>query len=89
VIPPNSNGEFVANTEDVLEIYSRPYDRHFPLVRMDEQSGQLFKETRVPATVTKKHPQRVDYGYERARTASFFCFASLSPAGAKSKSVPS
>jgi len=74
VIPPDGNGEFVANMEDVLEVYSRPYDRRFPVLCMDEQPVQLLKETRVPIAPTKQHPQRVDYEYERAGTASIFMF---------------
>jgi hypothetical protein len=74
VIPPEANGEFVAAMEDVLEVYSRPYDPRFPVLCMDEQPVQLLKETRVPVAATKEHPRRVDYEYERAGTASIFMF---------------
>ena len=74
VIPPDGNGDFVANMEDVLEVYARPYDRRFPVLCMDEQPVQLLKETRVPVAATKQHPQLVDYEYERAGTASIFMF---------------
>jgi hypothetical protein len=74
VIPPEADGEFVAAMEDVLEVYSRPYDERFPVVCMDEQPVQLLKETRVPIAATKEHPRRVDYEYERAGTASIFMF---------------
>ena len=46
VIPPEADGEFVAAMEDVLEIYSRPYDALGPVLCMDEQPIQLLKETR-------------------------------------------
>jgi hypothetical protein len=74
VIPPEANGEFVANMEEVLETYAQPYDRRFPVMCMDEQPVQLLKETRVPIAATKNHPRRVDYEYERAGTASIFMF---------------
>jgi DDE superfamily endonuclease len=74
VIPPEADSEFVAAMEDVLEVYSRPYDERFPVVCMDEQPVQLLKETRVPIAATKDHPRRVDYEYERAGTASLFMF---------------
>lgn len=74
VIPPDADGEFVAAMEDVLDVYTRPYDERFPVVCMDEQPVQLLKETRVPIAATKKHPRRVDYEYERAGTASIFMF---------------
>lgn len=60
--------------EDVLEIYSRPYDPLVPVICMDEQPIQLLNETREPIPATENHPQRVDYEYERAGTASIFMF---------------
>lgn len=74
VIPPEADGEFVANMEEVLETYAQPYDPRRPVVCMDEQPIQLLKETRVPIPATRDHPRRVDYEYERAGTASIFMF---------------
>ena len=39
VIPPDANGEFVANMEEVLETYEKAYDPSYPVVCMDEQPG--------------------------------------------------
>jgi hypothetical protein len=75
VIPPEANGEFVAAMENVLETYAQPYDSRFPVLTMDEQPVQLFKEIRRPIPATKAHPRRVDYEYERAGTACVFMFA--------------
>jgi hypothetical protein len=75
VIPPDQDAEFVANMEEVLEIYAQAYDPQQPVVCMDEQPVQLLKETRVPIDATQQHPQRVDYEYERNGTASIFMFA--------------
>ena len=74
VIPPQADGEFVANMEEVLETYAQPYDSKRPVLCMDEQPIQLLKETRVPIPATREHPRRVDYEYERAGTASIFMF---------------
>lgn len=74
VIPPEADGEFVANMEEVLDTYAKPYDPRYPKVGMDEQPIQLLKETRLPVAATKNHPRRVDYEYERAGTASIFMF---------------
>ena len=63
VIPPEANAEFVANMEEVLEVYERPYDPAHPVLCMDEQPVQLLKETRVPIEATQHHAQRVDYEY--------------------------
>ena len=75
VIPPDADGEFVANMEEVLETYEKAYDPDCPVVCMDEQPVQLIGETRVPIPATKEHPERVDYEYERKGTASIFMFA--------------
>jgi hypothetical protein len=75
VIPPNQDPEFVANMEDVLETYAKPYDTAYPVVCMDEQPVQLTKETREPIPAKKGVPKRVDYEYERAGTACIFMFS--------------
>jgi hypothetical protein len=75
VIPPEADGEFVAHMEEVLETYEKAYDPAAPVLCMDEQPVQLLKETRQPIAATEDHPQRVDYEYERAGTASIFMFA--------------
>ena len=75
VIPPDADGEFVANMEEVLQTYEKAYDPGRPVVCMDEQPVQLIGETRVPIPATREHPERVDYEYERRGTASIFMFA--------------
>jgi hypothetical protein len=74
VIPPESDAEFVANMENVLETYEKPYDSNCPVICMDEQPVQLVKETRQAISATKNRARRVDYEYERAGTASIFMF---------------
>jgi len=74
VIPPEQDAEFVANMEDVLETYAKPYDAAYPVVCMDEQPVQLTNETREPIPATKNAPRRPDYEYERAGTACIFMF---------------
>ena len=75
VIPPDTNAEFVANMEEVLETYAKAYDPAHPVLCMDEQPVQLLKEISVPIKATKSHGKRVDYEYERNGTASIFMFA--------------
>ena len=75
VIPPEQDGEFVANMEHVLETYAEAYDPQQPVLCMDEQPVQLLKETKVSIVATKQHSERVDYEYERNGTASIFLFA--------------
>jgi hypothetical protein len=72
VIPPQANAEFVCAMEDVLEVYTRPYDPRRPQVCVDETSKQLVAETREPIPATPGQPERVDYEYERKGTANLF-----------------
>jgi hypothetical protein len=74
VIPPEADAEFVANMEEVLETYAKPFNPSRPVLCMDEQPVQLVKETRKPIAATARRPRRVDYEYERAGTASIFMF---------------
>jgi len=72
VIPPKANADFVCAMEDVLEVYTRPYDKRRPVVCLDESSKQLVKETRCPIPARPGQPRRVDYEYERNGTANLF-----------------
>ena len=75
VIPPEADAEFVANMEEVLATYEKPYDPAIPVLCMDEQPVQLIKEIKAPIEATLEHARRVDYEYERAGTANIFMFA--------------
>ncbi len=70
----DASGEFVAPMEDVLDVYTRPYDPRFPQVCMDEMSKQRVGETRVPIPAAPGRPARVDYEYERHGTSNLFLF---------------
>lgn len=65
MIPPKASAAFVAAMEDVLAVYTRPYDPARPLVCLDETSKQLTKETRAPIPMRPGQPARSDYEYER------------------------
>lgn len=71
-IPPKANDEFVYHMEDVLEVYTRPYDARFPQICLDEGSKQLLAETREPLPMKPGEPKREDYEYEREGTCSLF-----------------
>lgn len=74
VIPPETDAEFVAHMEAVLDVYAQPYDPTHPTLCMDEQPVQFQRESRPPLPATAKHGKRIDYEYERAGTASIFMF---------------
>jgi hypothetical protein len=60
--------------EDVLELYTRPYDPLRPQVCMDETSKQLLRETRQPLPMEAGRVQRRDYEYERSGVVNLFMF---------------
>lgn len=64
--------------EEVLEVYTRPYDPRYPQVCLDETSKQLVSETRVPLPAEPGQVERYDYEYERQGVWSLFmCFEPL------------
>jgi len=60
--------------EDVLDVYTRPYDPRFPLVCMDEIGKQLLRDVRAPIPPAPDRPERVDYEYERGGVVNLFLF---------------
>ena len=71
-IPPKENAEFVWRMEDVLEVYTRPYDPRYPQICFDEVPKQLVADTRLPLPPRSGTPAREDYEYERHGTANLF-----------------
>ena len=60
--------------EDVLEVYTQPYDPKRPLVCMDETSKQLLSDMREPLPAKPGLPERFDYEYKREGVANLFMF---------------
>jgi len=58
--------------EDVLDVYTRPYDPTRPVVCMDETSKQLIGESRVPLPAQRGRLQRYDYEYVRHGVSNLF-----------------
>ena len=58
--------------EDVLDVYTRPYDERFPVVCVDEKSKELHSTPRGEIAVRPGHAKRVDADYERHGTANLF-----------------
>ena len=69
---PKVSAEFVANMEDVLDLYAEPYDPKRPVVCFDETSTQLLADTRPPAPAQPGRPARQDYEYRREGTRNLF-----------------
>ncbi len=58
--------------EDVLDVYTRPYDPRFPQVCMDETSRQLLADVAPPLPPAPGHPAREDYEYARHGVCNLF-----------------
>lgn len=75
MIPPKHNAAFVACMEDVLDLYSQPYDPDYPVICMDEKPYQLLGESRKPIAMKPGRPQKRDDEYVRHGTCSIFVFS--------------
>ncbi len=73
-IPPEADADFVADMEDILDLYQEPYDPEYPLWCMDEKPYQLLDEARNPIPMRPGDTAKVDSEYVRNGTASVFCF---------------
>jgi hypothetical protein len=73
-IPPQQDAAFVAQMEQVLEVYKRPYDRRRPVVCMDEQSKQLISEVAQSLPLAPGCPQRIDHEYVREGQCTVWMF---------------
>jgi len=72
IIPPKQNSQFVAQMEQVLDVYKRPYNKDFPVICMDESPKQLIKETRIPIPMKPGSDAKIDFEYERCGVANIF-----------------
>lgn len=58
--------------EEVLDVYTLPYDPKHPQVCMDETSKQLVSEVVPPLPAEPGQVERYDYEYERQGVANLF-----------------
>ncbi len=58
--------------EETLDIYTRSYDSHYPVICMDESSKQLVREVRDPLPLKPGSVMKYDTEYERNGTANIF-----------------
>lgn len=79
-IPERDSARFVAQMEQVLDVYAAPPDPKRPLVCMDEASKQLLGDAVEPLPMeparptSKAKPKREDYHYTRGGVRSLFMF---------------
>ena len=72
MISPRNNSSFVAQMEQVLDVYKKPYSKEFPVVCMDESPKQLIRETRLPIAMKPGKEKKVDFEYERKGVCNIF-----------------
>lgn len=72
MIPPENNGQFVADMEKVLDVYKRPFDSDNPVICMDESPKQLIRETRLGKPMKTGKEALVDYEYFRCGVCNIF-----------------
>jgi len=71
VIPSGQSSAFVANMEQVLDVYKLAYDEDYPVVCMDESPKQLIEG--IASTPIKPGQEaRVDYEYIRHGMVNVF-----------------
>jgi len=58
--------------EDVLDVYTRPYDSVWPQVCLDETSRQVLADTRDALQIAPGRPARHDPEYERKGVVNIF-----------------
>ena len=58
--------------EDVLEVYTRPYDERFPQICMDESGKQLTVDKLEGLPMQPGRPERYDYSYEQGPMLNLF-----------------
>ena len=60
--------------EDVLDVYTRPYNPLYPAVCFDESNKQLVAEIIEPLPAEPGQPERYDCQYERNGVSNLFMF---------------
>lgn len=73
-IPEEDLPRFIAQMEEVLDVYSQPPDPDRPLICMDECCFELTSDTRSSIPEKPGQRRREDYHYERNGTQSIFMF---------------
>jgi hypothetical protein len=53
-IPPKQDASFVWRMEDILEVYTRPYEERFPQVCLEEKSKQLVSYLRIAVSISRR-----------------------------------
>ena len=65
-------GEYLAQMEDILDLYEEACDPRYPCLCMDERPCQLIDDVLAPIPMKPGKPTKADDEYERKGTCSIF-----------------
>jgi len=71
---PTFDADYVANMEEVLDLYSKQENPLEPVVNFDEAMKQIIADTRTPIPPRPGQVEKQDYEYRRVGTANIFLF---------------
>ncbi len=71
-VPERDAARFVAQMEDVLDLYAARHDEDEPMICMDEASKQLLAGEHEPIPVAPGRAAREDYHYRRGGVEAIF-----------------
>ena len=70
---PVLDKSYIANMEDVLEVYERPSDAAQPVMCLDEKPVTLHADVRPSSPATPGREARQDSEYDRRRHGQCIC----------------
>ncbi len=71
---PKFDAAYIAQMEDVLDLYAEPENPMMPVVNFDEAMKQIVADTREPILAKPGQTAKQDYEYRRVGTANIFMF---------------
>ena len=71
---PEVTSEFILRMENVLHIYSLPYDSSYPVVCMDEAAIQILQDLKPRLEILPGESEKLDYEYVRKGSKNIFVF---------------
>lgn len=69
---PELNKEFKSRMENLLKLYSKPYDKNNPVICLDEKSYQLLGDIYQEIPAKPGHIAKKDHEYKRKGTCNLF-----------------
>jgi hypothetical protein len=73
-IPEKDHPRFVAQMEEILDVYCEESCEDEPLICMDESARQIVSDLLPPLPMEPGHPRREDHHYQRQGTQALFLF---------------